>query len=766
MTKSTKPINPHNWYNLCIERRVQSEFFSDCYLPITYALMARFSFPFYRQYDAMDCGPTCLRMIAKHYGKTYQLQTIRDRSYLTREGVSLLGISDSAESVGFKTLAARVNYKKLSEVPLPCIAHWKQNHFVVIYKVTNSRIYVADPAYGLLTYTAKDFMDGWVSTGDDKGIVLLLEPTPKFYELADETKKHLTGFGFLISYLSGYRRHIVQLGLGAIVGSVLGLLFPLITQSVVDFGINTQNTDFIFIMLIAQLILFISRISVEFIRSWILLHVGARINISIISDFLMKLMRLPMSYFDTKMIGDILQRIGDHKRIENFLTNNALNVVFSLVNLVVFGIVMAVYSTTMLLVFILGSAAAAGWVFLFMRKRADLDFKRFSKMSENQSSLIQLITGMQEIKLNTVEKQKRWEWERLQAVLFQINMKSLSLGQYQQAGLLFINEFKNILLTFLAANEVIHGRMTLGMMMSVSYIIGALSSPIEQLLGFVANAQDARLSLERMSEIHTKDDEEDETAEKVNLLPADKTINIQTVSFHYDSPHSEPTLKEIDCIIPAGKVTAIVGSSGSGKTTLLKLLLKFYKTASGDIRVGNTYLENISTKLWRQHCGVVMQDGFIFSDTIARNIAPGIEKIDRERLIHAANVANIREFIESLPLGYTTKIGQEGHGLSQGQKQRILIARAVYKNPDYLFFDEATSALDAKNERVIMENLNEFYKGKTVVVIAHRLSTVKNADQILVIERGSIVGRGSHEELVRERGIYYHLVKNQLELGN
>lgn len=728
--------------------------------------MARLRFPFYKQYDSMDCGPTCIRMIAKHYGKTYHLETIRDRSYLSRSGVSLLGISDSAESIGFKTRAARVNYKKLSEVPLPCIAHWQQNHFVVIHKVTKSKIYIADPAYGLLTYTPIDFMESWSSSGDDKGIVLLLEPTPKFYELGDESKIPVTGFGFLKSYLIGYRRHLIQLGLGAVLGSVLGLLFPLITQSVVDFGINTQNTNFIFVMLIAQLILFVSRISIEFIRNWILLHVGARINISIISDYLMKLMRLPMSYFDTKMTGDILQRIGDHKRIENFLTNNALNIIFSLVNLVVFSIVMAAYSTTMLVVFIIGSAAAAGGVLLFMKKRAELDFKRFTKMSENQSSLIQLITGMQEIKLNTIEKQKRWEWERLQAVLFQISMKSLSIGQYQQSGLLFINEFKNILLTFLAANEVINGRMTLGMMMSVSYIIGALSSPIEQLLSFVANAQDARLSLERMSEIHTKDDEEDETAESVNLLPSDKTIHIQTVSFHYDSPHSEPTLKEIDCVIPAGKVTAIVGSSGSGKTTLLKLLLKFYKTSAGEIRVGNTYLENISTKLWRQHCGVVMQDGFIFSDTIARNIAPGLAKIDRDRLIRAAEVANIREFIESLPIGYTTKIGSEGHGLSQGQKQRILIARAVYKNPDYLFFDEATSALDAKNERVIMENLNEFYKGKTVVVIAHRLSTVKNADQILVLERGAIVGRGSHEDLVRERGIYYNLVKNQLELGN
>jgi len=728
--------------------------------------MARLRFPFYRQYDSMDCGPTCLRMIAKFYGKSYHLQTIRDRSYLTREGVSLLGISDSAESIGFKTLAARVNYKKLSEVPLPCIAHWKQNHFVVIHKVTNSRIYIADPAYGLLTYTPKDFMEGWGSAGEDKGIVLLLEPTPKFYALGEETKMEVSGFGFLKSYLSGYRSHIIQLCLGAILGSVLGLLFPLITQSVVDFGINTQNTDFIFVMLIAQLILFFSRISVEFIRSWILLHVGARINISIISDFLLKLMKLPISYFDTKMTGDILQRIGDHKRIENFLTNNALNVVFSLVNLIVFSAVIAAYSTTMLLVFIIGSALAAGWVLLFMKKRAELDFKKFTKMSENQSSLIQLITGMQEIKLNTVEKQKRWEWERLQAILFQINMKSLSLGQKQQAGLLFINEFKNILLTFIAANEVIHGRMTLGMMMSVSYIIGALSSPIEQLLGFVTNAQDARLSLERMSEIHTKDDEEDEYADKVTLLPTDKTIRVQAVSFHYDSPHNEPTLKDIDCLIPAGKVTAIVGSSGSGKTTLLKLLLKFYKTTSGDIRIGNTYLENISTKLWRQNCGVVMQDGFIFSDTIARNIAPGIDKIDRERLLHAAEIASIREFIELLPLGYTTKIGQEGHGLSQGQKQRILIARAVYKNPEYLFFDEATSALDAKNELIIMQNLNEFYKGKTVVVIAHRLSTVKNADQIIVIERGSIVSRGTHEELVRERGIYYQLVKNQLELGN
>lgn len=728
--------------------------------------MVRLRYPFYKQYDSKDCGPTCVRMIAKYYGKTYQLQTLRDRSYITREGVPLRGLSDAAESIGFKTRAGRIHFDQLQEIPLPCILHWRQNHFVVLYKVAGNVLTIGDPAHGIITYTKKDFLDEWASSGKEQGIVLMLEPTPDFKAMKDERNQAGKGFGFLFAYLTGYKRHIVQLVLGAVVGSLIGLLFPLLTQSLVDYGVNTQNTDFVTLMLVAQLVLFVSRTSVEFIRSWILLHIGARINISIVSDFLMKLMKLPMSYFDTKMIGDILQRIGDHKRVEGFLTSNGLNVIFSIINILVFGVLMAVYSMKMALIFGIGSCAAVGWVFVFMRKRAELDYKRFAKMSENQSSLIQLINGMQEIKLNTIETEKRWEWERLQANLFQITVKSLSLGQYQQAGLLFINELKNIIITFLAASEVIHGNMTLGMMMSVSYIIGALNSPIDQLLGFFSTAQDARLSLERIKEIHTKDDEENDEAELLEEMPNDKTIRISSVNFHYDNPHAEPTLSGIDCTIPAGKTTAIVGVSGSGKTTLLKLLLKFYKPTTGDIRIGNTSIDNLSTKVWREHCGVVMQDGFIFSDTIARNVAPGDEHINRERLMYAVEVANIKEFIESLPLGYTTKIGQDGHGLSQGQKQRILIARAVYKNPDYLFFDEATSALDANNERAIMEKLGKFCAGKTVLVIAHRLSTVKNADQILVLDRGTIVERGTHDELTTARGMYYHLVKNQLELGN
>ncbi|MBK9246800.1 MAG: peptidase domain-containing ABC transporter [Ignavibacteria bacterium] len=728
--------------------------------------MVRLRYPVYRQYDSKDCGPTCVRMIAKYYGKSYQLQTLRDRSYISREGVTLRGISDAAESIGFKTRAGRVNFDQLKEIPLPCILHWRQNHFVVLYKVTKDRLVIADPAHGLITYTKKDFLDEWSHNSKEQGIVLMIEPTPDFKSMKDEGNQKGKGFTFLFDYLTGYKRHIIQLVIGAVVGSLIGLLFPLLTQSLVDYGVNTQNTDFVTLMLVAQLVLFFSRTSVEFIRSWILLHIGARINISIVSDFLMKLMKLPMSYFDTKMIGDILQRIGDHKRVEGFLTSNGLNVIFSIINILVFGVLMAVYSMKMALIFGTGSIAAIGWVFIFMRKRAELDYKRFAKMSENQSSLIQLINGMQEIKLNTIETEKRWEWERLQANLFQITVKSLSLGQYQQAGLLFINELKNIIITFLAANEVIHGNMTLGMMMSVSYIIGALNSPIDQLLGFFSTAQDARLSLERIREIHTKDDEENDEQELLSELPADKAIRLHNINFHYDNPHAEPTLSGIDCIIPAGKTTAIVGVSGSGKTTLLKLLLKFYKPTTGEIRIGNSYIENISTKVWREHCGVVMQDGFIFSDTIARNVAPGDEHINRERLMYAVEVANIKEFIESLPLGYTTKIGQDGHGLSQGQKQRILIARAVYKNPDYLFFDEATSALDANNERAIMEKLGKFCAGKTVLVIAHRLSTVKNADQILVLDRGTIVERGTHDELTAARGMYYHLVKNQLELGN
>ena len=752
-------------------------------------------FPFYHQLDAMDCGPTCLRMVAKHYGKHYSLETLRQKSFIGREGVSLLGISTAAESIGFRTLGVHISFEQLCEAPLPCIVHWKQNHFVVVYKiqckmnnvqctkgeVPKGTVYVADPGQRLIKFTVQEFLSGWLSTkteGQDEGVALLLEPTPDFYAAEDE-KQDKTKLRFVLQYLKPYKKLIVQLFLGMMLGTLLQLIFPFLTQSIVDYGIGNNNLNFVVVILIAQLTLYFAQTSVEFIRSWILLHISTRINISIISDFLIKLMKLPIGFFDTKMIGDIMQRIGDHRRIEAFLTSSTLNTLFSFVNLIVFSIVLALYSLKLFMVFLVASALYVLWITIFLRKRKELDYKRFAQASAEQSNLYQLITGMQEIKLNNCEKQKRWEWENIQAKLFRVSIKGLSLSQYQQSGAFFINETKNILISFVSAAAVIKGDMTLGMMTAVQYIIGQLNSPINQMIGFIQSAQDAKISLERLGEIHNREDEEQlgMRNEKLGILmdgdisvagthsmcPTD--LRVENVTFRYDEL-SDNVLEDITLEIPAGKVTAIVGMSGSGKTTIVKLLLGFYPPKKGEIMAGGTNLKNIRPSDWRARCGAVMQDGFIFSDTIARNIAVGEEHVDTQRLLNAVRVANIEEMIDALPLGYNTKIGQEGKGISQGQRQRILIARAVYKNPDYLFFDEATNALDANNEKVIMENLQQFFKGRTVVVVAHRLSTVKNADQIVVLNHGHIVEVGTHEQLTALRGEYYELVRNQLEMGN
>jgi ATP-binding cassette subfamily B protein len=726
-------------------------------------------FPFYMQLDAMDCGPTCLRMIAKYYGKNFSLQTLRERSYVTREGVSLLGTSDAAESIGFRTMGVRLSYEKMAqEAPLPLIAHWKQRHFIVVYKIKKDSVYCADPAHGLIKYSHKEFLKGWASTskeGEDQGVCLLLEPTPDFYKMEDE-KLNKGSFRFLFSYLKPHRKFFIQLILGVLLGSIIQLIFPFLTQAIVDIGINNRDLGFITLILIAQLVLFVSQTAVEFIRGWILLHISTRINISLISDFLIKLMRLPISFFDTKLIGDLLQRIGDHKRIETFLTGSSLNIIFSTVTFLIFAVVLAIYSLKILVIFLVGSALYVLWVLVFMKKRRELDYKRFAQLSENQSNIIQLITGMQEIKLNNCEKQKRWDWERIQSKIFKVNIRGLTVNQYQQAGAFFFNQLKNILITFIAAKSVVDGSLTLGMMVAVQYIIGQLNSPVEMMIGFIRSAQEAKISLERLGEIHQKEDEEVAGEPRITMLPSAREINVSGLSFQYEGPHSEMVLKDIQLQIPQQKVTAIVGPSGSGKTTLVKLMLGFYPPTKGDIKIHDIRLENFSSHIWRSFCGVVMQDGFIFSDSIANNIAISEEYIDKQKLLEAVRIANIQDFIESLPLAYNTKIGNEGVGLSQGQKQRILIARAVYKNPEYLFFDEATNALDANNERVIMDNLGKFFVGKTVVIVAHRLSTVKNADQIIVLDKGEIPERGSHEELVEQKGAYYTLIKNQLELGN
>lgn len=716
----------------------------------------------------MDCGPTCIRMIAAFYGKSYSLQKLRQLAHITREGVSLLGLSEAAEAIGFRTIGARITFEQLFQAPKPCVVHWDQEHFVVVYKLRKGKVYVADPAFGLVEYTEDEFKKHWLATvrhGEEKGICLLFDPTPKFFELEGE-QANRGQFRFLLKYLKPHRKLVTQLILGFIAGSLIQLIFPFLTQSIVDVGINTQDIGFIYLVLAAQMMLFFSRMTVDFIRSWILLHISTRVNISIISDFLIKLMKLPIGFFDTKMIGDLLQRIGDHRRIERFLTSQSLNVVFSVFNIVIFSIVLIIYKLSIFLVFLLGSILYILWVFMFLKKRRELDFKQFVQLADNQSKLIQLINGMQEIKLNNYERQKRWEWERIQARLFKVNIKSLSLQQYQQAGSVFINETKNIVITVLAATAVVNGSMTLGMMLAIQYIIGQMNSPLDQMVEFMQVSQDAKISLERLSEIHTQKDEEQDQEGKLTTLPANADLNISELVFQYEGTKSPKVLSDINLSIPKGKITAIVGTSGSGKTTLVKLLLGFYPPASGSIKVGSSDLAQFKQQWWRDQCGAVMQDGFIFSDTIANNIALPEDEVDKERLAYAVRLANIQEFIESLPLNYNTKIGPEGVGLSQGQKQRILIARAIYKNPEFIFFDEATNALDANNEKVILENLNEFFSGKTVVVVAHRLSTVKNAHQIVVLEKGEMIEIGTHEELTAKQGAYYNLVKNQLELGN
>ena len=731
-------------------------------------MMSFHSFPHYRQLDAMDCGPTCLRMIAKYYGRSYTLESLREKSFLTREGVSMLGISEAAESIGFRTQGVRVSLQELEELcPLPCILHWNQRHFVVCYRIRKGRFYIADPAGGKAVYTREEFRRCWVSTqveGNESGTALLLEPGPAFYEQEDEVADRKS-LSFFFRYLTPYRREAVQLLLGMLAASLLQLLLPFLTQSLVDTGIRDSNLPFITLVLVAQLVIFGAKLSVEFIRSWLLLHVNARINIALISDFLAKLTRLPLRFFDTKMVGDLMQRIGDHNRVETFLTGTSLNTLFSLLNFAVFGVVLAYYDLRVLVLFLTGNGLYVAWVSAFMRWRRELDIKRFAQAAGEQSNLFQLITGMQEIKLNNCETQMRWKWERIQAKLFRIQVKGLALQQYQQLGALFFSQATNILITFLAARAVVSGEMTLGMMMSVSYIIGQLSAPIEQWIDFVRAFQDAKISLERLGEIHGQPDEEQGDDGRVRELPSDRSLQLDGVCFSYDGSDREYVLEDIRLTIPQNRVTAIVGASGSGKTTLLKLLLGFYRPNRGEVKVGNTPIDRLNPHVWREKTGAVMQEGFLFSDTIAHNIAPGTENIDRDRLQLAARTANLEEFIERLPLGYNTRVGMEGNGVSQGQRQRLLIARAVYKDPDFLFLDEATNALDARNEREIMERLHTFYRGRTVVVVAHRLSTVCDADKIVVLDRGHLVEEGTHTELTARRGTYYRLVKNQLELG-
>jgi len=720
-------------------------------------------FPLILQFDKNDSALCCIQMLSKFYGKPVSIKNLKENTdWLSYN--SLHDLEKDEEIFKFKCSKTRIKYDLIKkENILPCIIHWKQGKFVVLYKIKNSKYYIADPALGYVIYSKEEFLQAW-QIENKKGECLYCEPTVDFLRV-DETKKQKFGFRYLFSYIIQYKKFLYQLIFGLFLVSGLQMLIPLIAQSVVDVGINNNNYNFIILALAGQLIIYLSKSSVEFIRLWILLHVNSRISISLISDFLLKLMKLPLGFFDSKVLGDILQRINDHDRIERFLASDTLTIVFSLFNFLVFGILLAVYNIYVFLFFILGSGLYIIWILLFMKKRKSIDYKLFEHFSNNQSKVVQIIQGINDIRLNGREKQKRSEWERIQVSMFYTNIKRLNLYQYQHFGGDLINEIKNIIVTGITAFAVIDGNMTLGMMIAVQYIIGQLNSPLEEFILFLNSAQDAKISLDRLSEIHEKEDEEKSFERKLKVLPKNPDLKLENVSFKYEGSDFY-ALNEINLTIPTNKTTAIVGTSGSGKTTLVKLLLAFYKTQKGRILVNNLLLQDFNFNWWRSKCGAVMQDGYIYSESVAQNIAGNDEIINHDRLRYAVKVANLKEFINDLPLGFKTKIGEEGRQLSQGQKQRVLIARLVYKNPEFLFFDEATNALDANNEKIIMDNLNEFLENKTVVIVAHRLSTVKNADQIIVLEKGEMIEIGEHNSLIDKKGAYYNLVKNQLELGN
>lgn len=722
------------------------------------------------QHDSMQCGVACLQMVCSYFGIDYSLEEISKICFATRHGVSLLGINESANALGLKTNCVRAVVDELEKNSLPAILHWDQNHFVVLYKVKGGKkFYIADPGKGFVTYTLNEFVQHWCSDNVvQKGIVMFIETTPQFFEYkknVNEANKERYSFEFLLRYIKKYRKHFCWIILALIIGSAIQIAMPFLTQSIVDVGISNKDIDFIWLVLLGQLMLTVSRTIVDFVRSWLLMRISMHITLSLVSDFFVKLLKLPMFYFDTKLMGDLIQRVNDHNRVNSFLTQQTLNITFAALTFFVFSIVLMTYNMMVWSIFMLGSLLYGVWMAMFFKRRKILDYELFEQQSINTNITYDFIASMQEIKLQDCEQRKRMEWEDAQMNVYKVKMKSLKLQQFQEAGNIFINEVKNIIITILAATAVIRGEMTLGMMLAVQYIIGQLNSPVEQLLTFFNSIQDVKISLERINEIHQMDDEDGNKSLGTSYSNQISGIEINNVMFKYD-PHSiKEIIDKVSISIPKGKVTAIVGASGSGKTTLLKLLLGYYPVLDGEILIGGRNIDMLSKKWWRRQCGVVMQNGIIFSESIERNIAVDDQEVDQDKLLRAVKIACINDYIQSLPLKFNTKIGRDGIGLSQGQKQRILIARAVYKNPNYIFLDEATNSLDANNECAIVENLNNFFINKTVVIVAHRLSTVKNADQIIVLDNGRVIEIGNHDSLTAKRGAYYNLVKNQLELG-
>lgn len=729
---------------------------------------------FIPQRDQMDCGPACLSMISRFYGKKINFQFLKENSYITKEGVSLLGVKSAAETIGFNTFPAILSIDHLEKDYLPCILHWNDNHFVVLYEISSplfskkKKYKIADPGHGLITLNEDKFKASWADANQE-GIALFLEPTEKFESLNEKYQNEFN-LANLLHYLKPFKKQLIGIMALLLFSSIANLFLPLLTKELIDNGVTKKDFNYISYILIAQFAVFFGSVIFEIYRNWLMIKVGAKINIEIISDFLKKILKLPIRFFDTKNIGDFNQRIQDHERIENFLTSQSLITMFSMLSFVVFFGILFTYDYKILIIYITLTTVSVLWSVFWLRKRKILDYFKFQLRSQNQENIFEIITGVSEMKLNNFEDFKRNEWEVVQQKLYKLNMRILKIDQIQQLGFEFINQSKNILVTFLAAYFVIKGNMSLGSLLSVSFIIGQMNAPINQLISFFRSLQDAKLSFIRLKEVQDQSNEEKEehlalqTSE--NGSNSNQGIVFEKLSFQYEGPKSPYVLNNLNFSIPEGKITAIVGASGSGKTTLMKLLLKFYEPTEGNLSYNDTDIEHISPKSLRQNCGVVMQDGFIFSDTIERNIAAGDEEIDYERLNRAIKIANIQDFIAGLPLMLKTKIGAAGNGISGGQRQRILIARAVYKDPHYIFFDEATSALDAENEKIIHDNLQEFFKGKTVVIIAHRLSTVKNADQIIVLKQGKVAEQGSHPELVIRKGDYFNLVKNQLELGN